>query len=79
MRTTKVMAFSVPPELEDEIQKHARAEHRTISEYLREAVRQYMDLREFERTQKAVSKRLKKKGRKPGDVETVLSSLRKRR
>ncbi len=79
MRTTKVMAFSVPPEFEDEIQKHAKAEHRTISEYLREAVRQYMDQKEFERTQKSVSKRLKKKGRKPADVEAVLSSLRKRR
>lgn len=79
MRSTKVMAFSVPPEFEDEIQKHAKAEHRTISEYLREAVRQYMDLREFDQTHKAVSKRMKKKGRKPSDVETVLSTLRKRR
>ncbi len=79
MRTTKVMAFSVPPEFEDEIQKHAKAEHRTISEYLREAVRQYMDLREFEQTRKAVTKRLKKKGRKPSDVDVALSTLRKRR
>ena len=79
MRTTKVMAFSVPPDFENEIQKHAKAEHRTISEYLREAVRQYMDLREFEHTRKAVAKRLKKKGRKPADVEDALSQLRKRR
>jgi len=78
MRTTKVIAFSVPPEFEDEIQKHARAEHRTISEYIREAVRQYMTIREFEQTQQTVSKRLKKKGLKPSSVETVLSSLRKR-
>jgi CopG family transcriptional regulator/antitoxin EndoAI len=79
MRTTKVMAFSVPPEFEDEIQKHAKAEHRTISEYLREAVRQYMNLREFEQTQKTVSKRLKKKGQKSSDVEAVISEFRKRR
>jgi len=78
MRSTKVMAFSVPPELEAEITRHAKSEHRTISEYLREAVRQYMSLREFERTRKTVSKRLKKKGRKPSDVDAVLSSLRKR-
>ena len=31
MRSTKVIAFSVPPEFEHEIQKHAKAEHRTIS------------------------------------------------
>jgi len=79
MRTTKVMAFSVPPDFEGEIQKHAKAEHRTISEYLREAVRQYMTLREFDQTRKSVSKRLKKKGRKPADVDAALSQLRKRR
>ncbi len=78
MRTTKVLAFSVPPELENEIQKHAKAEHRTISEYIREAVRQYMSLREFEQTRKSVSKRLKKKRLKPSDVEDALSQARKR-
>ncbi len=79
MRTTKVMAFSVPPDFENEIQRHAKSEHRTVSEYLREAVRQYMDLREFEQTRKAVTKRLKKKGHKPQEVDAVLSRLRKRR
>ena len=78
MRTTKVVAFSVPPEFELEIQKHAKAEHRTISEYLREAVRKYMSTSEFEQTQKAVSKRLKKKGVKPSVVEDVISTLRKK-
>lgn len=78
MRTTKVIAFSVPPEFENEMQKHAKAEHRTISEYIREAVRQYMTLREFEETRKKVSKRMKKKGLGPSDVESVLSNLRKR-
>ena len=78
MRTTKIIAFSVPPEFEREIQQHAKSEHRTISEYLREAVRQYMTLREFDRTRKTVSMRLKKKGIKPADVEAVLSHVRKR-
>ena len=78
MRTTKVMAFSVPPEFELQIQKHAKAEHRTISEYLREAVRKYMGSTEFEQTQNAVSKRLKKKGVKASVVDDVLSTLRKR-
>ena len=78
MRTTRVIAFSVPPKFENEIQKHAKAEHRTISEYIREAVRQYMTVREFEQTRKAVSKRLKKKGLKSSDVDAALSDLRKR-
>ncbi len=78
MRTTKIIAFSVPPGFERDIQRHAKAEHRTVSEYLREAVRQYMTLREFERTRKTVSKRLKRKGIKPADVAAVLSNVRKR-
>ena len=61
MRTTKVLAFSVPPELENEIQKHAKAEHRTISEYIREAVRQYMSLREFEQTRNRSQRGLRRK------------------
>ena len=78
MRTTKIIAFSVPPGFERDIQQHAKAEHRTVSEYLREAVRQYMTLREFERTRKAISKRLKRKGIKSADVEAALSDVRKR-
>ena len=78
MRTSKVIAISVPPKFEQEIQKHAQYEHRTVSEYVREAVRKYMTLQEFEATQRTVSKRLKKRGLKPQDVEDVLSEIRKR-
>ncbi len=78
MRTTRVLAFSVPPEFESQIIRHAKEEHRTISEYLREAVRQYMTLRQFKATQKAVSARMKKKGLKPADVEKAIEKLRKR-
>jgi Arc/MetJ-type ribon-helix-helix transcriptional regulator len=78
MRTSKVITVSVPPKFEQEIQKHAQYEHRTVSEYIREAVRKYMTLQEFETTQIAVSKRMKKKGLKPQDVENVLAELRKR-
>ena len=78
MRTSKVITVSVPPKFEHEIQKHAQYEHRTVSEYIREAVRKYMTLQEFETTQKAVSKRMKKKGLKPKDVDAVLAGLRQR-
>jgi hypothetical protein len=66
----------VPPQFEQEIQKHAQYEHRTVSEYVREAVRKYMILQEFQTTQKAVSKRMKKKGLKPKDVEKAIEDLR---
>ncbi len=78
MRTTKVMAFSVMPEFEIAIQKHAKLEHRTTSEYIREAVRQYMSLRAFDATHTQVMKRLKRKGLKASVVDDVIDDLRKR-
>ena len=78
MRTTKVIAFSVPPEFENEIQAHAEAEHRTISEYIREAVRQYMSLRKFELARASIAKTIRKKGIKPRDVAAVIEKVRKR-
>ena len=77
MRTTKVIAFSVPPEFEREIQRHAKSEHRTISEYIREAVRQYILQKNFDAVQKSVSKRVKKKGLKPADVARTVEELRR--
>lgn len=79
MRTTKVLAVSVPPEMENKIQKHAKAEHRTVSEYIREAVRQYMLIRDFKDTRNAVAKRVKKRKLSETDVNSVIEGLRKRR
>jgi hypothetical protein len=42
MRSTKVIAFSVPPQFETHILKNAKKEHRTVSEYIREAIRHYI-------------------------------------
>lgn len=42
MRTAKVISLSIPPDMEKEVQKVAKEEHRTISELLREAFRQYL-------------------------------------
>ena len=78
MRTTKIVAFSIPPELEVQIHRHAQSEHRTISEYLREAVRQYMRIQEFSETQKKVSRKMKKRGLRPSDVEAEIEAVRKK-
>jgi predicted DNA-binding protein len=78
MRTTKVIAFSVPPEFESRIQEHAQLEHRTVSEYIREAVRHYMNLSQFDAAQKSVSRKVKRKGIKPSDVEEAIAKVRKR-
>ena len=76
MRTTKIMSFSVPPEFEAEIQSIAKSEHRTISEFLREAVRQYIAKKNFELTRATVAERLKSQGISEQDVEDAVSDER---
>ena len=78
MRTTKIIAFSVPPAFEMAIQQHAKAEHRTMSEYIREAVRQYMAVQKFEATRMNVREKMKKRGLKATDVASEVEKLRKR-
>ena len=41
MRTTKLITISIPPELLKKVEKLARKENRTRSEFFRETVRQY--------------------------------------
>ena len=76
MRSTKILAFSVPLDMEKAILKHAKSEQRNLSEYIREAIRHYMALKSFDRAQKKVATRLKKRGLKPRDVEAILEDIR---
>ncbi len=43
MRTSETITISLPPELMEEVDRLAATEHRTRSELLREAFRQYME------------------------------------
>ena len=59
-RKSKVIAFSMPPEMADEVQRIVQEEGRTTSEFLREAIRLYIDEREWlrqERRQRAEARR----------------------
>ena len=44
-RTTKILGFSVPPALQQEVERVAREEHRTKSELFREMFRVYQSYR----------------------------------
>lgn len=70
------MSFSVPPEIEMQIQNLAKKEHRTISEFLREAIRHYVAMRNLEDTRTIVSARLLKKGITEKDVEDAVKEQR---
>ena len=59
-RKSKVITFSMPPEMAAEVQRIVREEDRTMSEFLREAIRLYIDEREWlrqERRQRAEARR----------------------
>ena len=47
MRTTKLITISMPPDLLKKVEKLARKENRTRSEFFRETVRQYLAREEW--------------------------------
>ena len=47
-RTTATFSVSLPPEMEAEIERVQKEEHRTRSELVREALRQYLIRRQVE-------------------------------
>ena len=56
----KAITFSMPPEMAEQVQQVVKEEGRTMSEFLREAIRLYMDEREWlrrERRQRAKARR----------------------
>ena len=59
-RKSKVISFSMPPEMAEQVQQVVDEEGRTVSEFLRDAIRLYMDEREWlrrERRQRAKARR----------------------
>ena len=59
-RNRKVITFSLPPEMAEELQQVVKEDDRTMSEFLREAIRLYMEEREWlqrERRQRAEARR----------------------
>ncbi len=56
----KAITFSMPPEMAEQVQQVLKEEGRTMSEFLRDAIRLYMDEREWlrrERRQRAKARR----------------------
>ena len=59
-RKSKVITFSLPPQMADQVRQLMQEEGRTMSELIREALRLYMDEREWrqrERRQRAEARR----------------------
>lgn len=67
MRSIKTITFSLPVEMGREIEELAAQEHRTVSELIREAVRQYQAQRSFKTLVKKGKEAATKKELKPKD------------
>ena len=51
-RISKTVTFSMPPEMAEEVRQAVAEEGRTLSEFVRHAVRLYMDEREWLRQER---------------------------
>ena len=51
-RKSRVITFSMPPEMAEQVQRVVEEEDRTMSEFLRDAIRLYLDDREWLRRQR---------------------------
>ena len=56
-RTTKVITFSLPPEMDEQLRQVVEEEGRTVSELLREACRLYLEEREWRRQERMQRRR----------------------
>ena len=76
MRTAKVVSISLPPDMSSEIQELAKEERRSVSELMREALRQYIALNTWKKAQKQARKAAKKKAISPEDIQDIIDQER---
>lgn len=75
----KVVNVSMPEEFFKQAEKLAKEENRTRSELYREAIRQYIETRRWQKLQRESAERARKLGiTSEEDVERVISEVRKK-
>jgi CopG family transcriptional regulator/antitoxin EndoAI len=80
LRTYQTMSLSLPPKLVKAITSQAKREGKTKSEFIREALRQYLELKELRRAQAVFSERAREMGvREEADVERIVDETRSKR
>ena len=71
-RKSKVLTFSLPPEMAEQVRRVMQEEGRTMSELIREALRLYMDEREWlrgQRRQRAEARRSERQEAEGGEAD----------
>ncbi len=75
-RTTRTITFSLPPEMAEDVEKLMQAEGRTRSELLREALRRYIEDREWPHLLRYGERKARAQGIAPEDVEGLAEEYR---
>lgn len=75
-KKSETITFSLPPEMGNLVLKLARSEHRTVSELIREALRQYSSMKILMDLHKKAQRIAKKKGLSAKDVERIIDEGR---
>jgi len=80
-RTTRTFTISLPPQMAEQVERVAAAEHRTTSELFREAFRQYRAQRALAALDELVgdAEKLGNNGYGPEDVEQLVHDVRSSR
>ena len=75
-RSTKTITFSLPPAMADQVAEIAKSEARTKSDLLREALRRYIEDREWRQVLCYGERRAREQGIAPEDVESLVKGYR---
>ena len=75
-RTSKTITFSLPPEMAAQVEKVMRVEGRTRSELVREALRTYLEEREWKALFRYGEQRARDLGLTADDVERLVDEYR---
>ena len=75
-RRTRVLTFSLPPEMAEQVRQVMEQEGRTMSELIREALRTYIQEREWNRLVRYGQRRAREQGITPEEVERLVNEHR---
>jgi metal-responsive CopG/Arc/MetJ family transcriptional regulator len=76
VRTSKLVTISLLPELLEEVERLAKEEKRTRSEFFREAIRRYIEDKKWERIYRYGRLKAQEQGLTEADVERLVDESR---
>jgi metal-responsive CopG/Arc/MetJ family transcriptional regulator len=79
VRTSKLVTISLLPELLEEVEKLAKEEKRTRSEFFREAIRRYIEDKKWERIYRYRRLKAQEQGLAEAEVERLVDESRAER